>query len=90
MVTVDFFELDNREELRRGRAETICNLCFALKSLRDDRLREYAARYVEILLAPAAEHASCARAFRALYDRDRQRAEEIFRNALAYLESQSP
>jgi hypothetical protein len=90
LVTIDFFELDNREELRRGRAETICNLHLALVSLRVDELREYASRYIEILLAPGAEHASCARAFMALYQRDRSQAEEIFRAAMGYLRSQSP
>jgi len=64
MVTIDFFELDNREELLRERAEAICNLYFVLNSLGDDALREYAAQRVEILLSSASQHASCSRAFR--------------------------
>jgi hypothetical protein len=89
-VTIDFFELDQREELRRERALVLCSLYFALSSLRVESLREHAVRAVETLLAPAAEHASCARAFRVLYDVDRPRAEAIFQAALEYLESQSP
>ena len=89
-VTIDFFELDRREELWRGRAEMIRNLYLALEALRDADLRLYAERAVASLLAPSAEHASCARSFRALYEADRSRAAVIFQGALDYLESQSP
>jgi hypothetical protein len=89
-VTIDFFELARREELWWGRAQVIRDLYIALSLRRDESLHEHAVRAVESLLAPAAEHASCARAFQALYDMDRSRADAIFQSALEYLESQSP
>lgn len=91
-VTIDFFELDEREELWRGRAEAIVGLFIALEALRqgDESLRERAARAIAVLLSPAAEHTNCARSFRELYDRDRSRAAEIAGRVQAYLDSQSP
>jgi len=91
-VTIDFFELDEREELWRERAEVIRNLYIALEALRqgDELLRDRAARAIQTLLSPASEHTNCARSFRALYDRDRTRAVEIAERAQVYLESQSP
>lgn len=90
-VTIDFFELDEREELWRGRAEVIVSLFIAMESLRqgEETLRERATRAVTALLSPASEHTNCGRSFRALYDRDRGRAEEIAERAQAYLDSQS-
>lgn len=91
-VTIDFFELDEREELWRGRAGVIVSLFIASEALRlgDEALRERATRAIGVLLSPAGEHTNCARSFRALYDRDRSRAEEIAGRAQAYLDSQSP
>ena len=91
-VTVDFFELDQREELWRGRAKVIVALFIALRALQNEpeqRAREIATRAVTTLLSSASEHTNCARSFRALYDRDPQRAEEIAELAQAYLDSQS-
>ena len=90
-VTIDFFELDEREELWRGRAGVIVSLFIALEALRqgDVPLRERAAKAVAVLLAPTGEHTNCARSFRALYDRDRARATEIAERVQAYLDSQS-
>jgi hypothetical protein len=92
VVTIDFFELDAREELRRGRATAILTLYTTLELLStgDSRQRRLARRAVSILASPAAEHTNCARSFLALYRRDKQRADEIFHAAQRYLESQSP
>lgn len=92
VVTIDFFELDAREELRRGRAIAILNLYTTLELLRtgDSRQRKLARQALAILVSPAAEHTNCVRAFQSLYRRDQQRADEIFRAARKYLESQSP
>jgi hypothetical protein len=89
-VTIDFFELNRREELRRGRAEVIRNVFVAFLLMGDSRRREQAAEAIETLLAPAAPHASCARAFFSLCQRDRSQAEAIFHEARAFLKSQSP
>ena len=91
-VTIDFFELDRREELWRGRAEAIRNLFFVLERLNkgSEAEKEIAAEALDTLLSPASAHTSCSRAFRALYESDRARAEEIFRAVLVYLKSQSP
>ena len=92
-VTIDFFELAEREELWRGRAEVIVSLYIALRALQNDteeKAREIATRAISTLLSPASEHTNCARSFRALYDRDRARAAEIAERAQAYLDSQSP
>lgn len=90
-VTIDFFELDGREELWRERAEKIWNLYSTLELLRggDVERQALAARAVQVLLSPASGHTSCGRAFRALYEEDRAQAGEIAQTALGYLESQS-
>ncbi len=90
-VTIDFFELDQREELWRERAEKIVALFLALETLQSgsERNRELAGRAIEVLLSSASSHANCSRAFRALYQEDRDRAEEIARAAQFYLDSQS-
>lgn len=90
-VTIDFFELDRREELLRGRAEMVRNLFIALEMLksRSKENRELAARCVENVVSPTSEHTNCARAFRALYDSDRVRARKIAFAAQEYLGSHS-
>lgn len=90
-VTIDFFELDQREELWRERAQKIWNVYSTLELLRggDVERRSLAARAIETLLSPASDHTSCGRAFRSLYEEDRAQAREIARAALEYLESQS-
>jgi hypothetical protein len=90
-VTIDFFELDQREELLRERAEKLVNLFVALEMLRDgnEANRDLAARVIEKVTSTASAHASCARAFRSLYQENRNRAAEIAREAQTYLDSQS-
>lgn len=90
-VTIDFFELDQREELWRERAEKIVALFLALEMLDDgnESRRNLATRAVEALSSPASAHTSCGRAFRTLHGKDRNRANEIAQAAQAYLDSQS-
>jgi len=92
VVTIDFFELDNREELWRERVTVIDHVYMALELMQagDLRQRKHARRSLAWLVSPDAAHTNCARAFRSLYRRDRQRADEIYRAALAYRDSQSP
>jgi hypothetical protein len=90
-VIIDFFELDQREELLRERAEKIVAVFLALEILQSGREenRELAGRAIETLLSPSSAHVNCGRAFRALYQADRDRAEEIVRKAQSYLDTQS-
>lgn len=90
MVTIDFFELDTREELLRGRAEKIRELKLAL-IIKDSNAspanRALAERTIADLQSENSSHCNCVRSFLRLYRRDRLRAEEIFQAAMEYLES---
>lgn len=89
-VTIDFFELDTREELLRERAEQIRSFHMALRLLETggaaDRAEALGA--IEQHKAPYSPHSGCVRAFHALYERDRAEAEEIFALIREYLEPQ--
>ena len=90
VVTIDFFELDTREELLRGRAEKIRELKLAL-IVEDSNLssadKDLAERTIAALHSEKSAHANCVRSFLRLYRHDRPRAEEIFRAAMDYLAS---
>lgn len=82
IVTIDFFELDTRPELLRGRAELLTHLYL---------VREFEARSPvavksrRVLLSHKSAHSNCSRAFDALYDRDRTRATRMYDKACEYL-----
>jgi hypothetical protein len=89
-VIIDFFELDTREELLRGRAEQIRTMMLALivaekppapeaKSLADHTIAR-----LQDLDSP---HCNCVRSFRRLYQQDRARAQSLFHEVLDYLNS---
>ena len=90
-VTIDFFELAQREELWRERAEKIVALFLALQFVRsgDEVDRDLATRAIEKLLSPSSPHTNCGRAFHRLYTEDRNRAAALAQAAQAYLDSQS-
>lgn len=89
-VTIDFFELDQREELWRERADKIVALFLALEVLREgkDANRDLAVHAIETLTSPAGPHTNCGRSFLSLYREDRTRAAEIAQSAQDYLDSQ--
>lgn len=89
-VTIDFFELDTREELLRERAEQVRSFHMALRLLETGSAADQAEAKaaIEGHRAPHSPHAGCVRAFHALYERDRNEAEEIFALIRAYLEPQ--
>jgi hypothetical protein len=91
LVTIKLLELDRREELWRGRARVLVMLFLALQKEHSENraVREIAAGAARSLLSPASPHTNCARAFRALYETDPTRAEELARAAQEYLDSQS-
>lgn len=87
-VTIDFFNLNLREELLEGRARVLDALWAFLELARllpEGEERAYARNSVDLTTAPDAPHASCARAFLALYDRDRGLARRYAVEAQGYL-----
>ena len=83
-VTIDFFELNNREELWQGRFRAIRALWLALEardSSPNPRSRQMARRTIKDITSPDHPHASCARNFLALYSRNIEEAWRVFRLA---------
>lgn len=80
-VTIDFFALNEREELRRERAALMKGTYFALRFRDDDDdvTRETARRWLTDIDTPGQPHANCLRSFVRLYRDDRPRAVEIIR-----------
>lgn len=84
VVTVDLFDLDLRETLIRQRAQQINHLWLALTMIRigpTQEDRDLALSQVMALTSSREPHTNCARAYKGIYDRDQDRALEIYRNA---------
>jgi hypothetical protein len=78
-VTIDFFALNEREELRRERAQMMKGTYFALR-FRDDEdevTRETARQWLARIDTPEQPHANCLRSFVRLYHADPVRAAAI-------------
>jgi hypothetical protein len=90
-VIIDFFELDNREELRRERSSVIVWLWIAhrLLSTGGPVDRSFAQKSIDNMTAPGSPHTSCARAFLKLIGENPTRAEVIATEANDYLGSES-
>lgn len=75
-VTIDFFDLQEREELRRERAEVILTLYLALglENAPNVRRRRLARTAIQQNTAGGFQHTNCARCFVALYRQDPRRA----------------
>jgi hypothetical protein len=90
---IEFFQLNEREELRRGRANQLVSLANALAVIAatdvspDDR--RLAERQVVRLQQPSSAHCSCVRAACDLFQRDPREARRIFQAASDYLDSLS-
>jgi hypothetical protein len=91
-VIIAFFELNERAELQRERAERLVALDDALavleSGLPDDRI-QIAKRDIARLQTPQSAHASCVRAACAAYVEDRERMRAIFAAAREFLDSES-
>jgi hypothetical protein len=90
VVTIDFFELDTREELLRGRAEVIWELKLALiveEHPPTPADKAFARRTIARLQSEQSPHCNCARSFIRLYRRDPARADKIVEATREYLES---
>lgn len=89
-VMIDFFKLNEREELRRERAEKLCDIDKALTVIGSDATaakKIAACRDLERLKASGSPHASCVRAMSALCVADPDAAESLFNEAREFLES---
>jgi hypothetical protein len=90
-VTIAFFELNNREELRRERAELIDSLGIHLETIEDTSVPEArkttAKKTVERMLRPSGRHSSCVQSMVDLYIENRTQAEKLILEARSFLDS---
>ena len=92
-VTIDFFELDTREELIRGRSEVIRELWLALlvldSNLHDDE-KQIAKETIASRGSAMSPHCNCARSFLKLYEKDPAHAKALAKEAIAFLRGLDP
>jgi hypothetical protein len=90
---IEFFRLNEREELRRERANQLVRLANGLEALENPSAlpaqKELARRDIERLQASSSPHTSCTRAACELYQQNPQEAWKIFTAAGEYLDSLS-
>jgi hypothetical protein len=83
-ITIEFFQLNGREELRRGRAEVLCALDNAFGILESNPTayrKRNAEGDIRRLRSAESHHASCVRCACDLYARDRAGARRVFEEA---------
>jgi hypothetical protein len=76
-VTIDFFQLNNRDDLRRQRANVIHALYLVLEALPHyptEVLQREARRLINSQMLPQASHSNCSRCFVRLFQSDPQQA----------------
>ncbi len=90
-VTIAFFELREREELRRGRAKVLrtLHLAFMTEDSSQREEREEAQSAIAQCVSDGSEHASCARSFVVLYRQNPVEAKQLGRLAIASLHKSS-
>jgi hypothetical protein len=90
-VTIDFFELDTREELIRERALAIVAMYFAFDNISSPNAlkKRLAQRNIYTYTAPRSAHTSCCRAYLKVLQSDPHRALDLATQAQAYLDSES-
>ena len=88
-VTIDFFDLDIREELLRDRAVLIkaIYIAFEDRSHPDPLRRKSAEQTLRQIDLPVLEHRNCARSFYHLCQQDIATARQHFEAAIEYLDS---
>ena len=84
-VTIDFFDLDRREPIRKERAHIIRVLFPALKWEHTAETQPYAQRIITEWTGPASPHCNCARSFVRLYRKDPAHAETLYDAAAQWL-----
>lgn len=83
-VTIDFFQLNNREDLRRQRVEVVSGLYLALKGLQsnpDADWKRLANKLINRQMSSEASHANCSRCFVRLFQSDEGRATRLAQQA---------
>jgi len=92
-VMIEFFKLNDREELFRERAYQLIGLANALVVLANQTAhpaeKDRARRTIERLQEPRGPHSSCVRAACDLYQRSPAKAQDLFQAADDYLDSLS-
>ena len=90
-VTIAFFELNNREELRRERAELLDSLGNHLETIEDTTAsaarKALAKNTVRRMLRPSSGHTSCVKSMVDLFIADRNQARKLIDAARAFLDS---
>lgn len=86
-VTIDLFDLQKREELRRERAEVIQQLFIALENENSSRsnLRRMARKAIRQKISGRLQHTNCARCFVGLYRQDPAEAGRLANLATDFL-----
>lgn len=79
LITIDFFELDRRQDLLEDRARLLALLYLARKA------GPSGAPYRRTLCSPQSPHSTCVQAYDALYTLDHAKAKRIFEQAKHYL-----
>ncbi len=89
LITIDFFELNGRETLRKGRAKIIQLIWVAWLILENQQAttadQMYALQTINTALEKGAEHTACARAFYMRCQSDRASANKLAQEAGDYL-----
>jgi hypothetical protein len=92
-VTIDFFSLNDREELWADRFRTIRSLFYTLRSSQTDpdaEVRADALRALDEAVSDAAPQAACARAFLKVAQTDARQAWETYQAAEAFVRANAP
>lgn len=86
-VSIEFFDLEKREELRRERAKVIQTLYIALISTEasNEELREIVQSTLEQRASNRFEHTNCARCFVKLYQQNPEEAKRLAKLAVTFL-----
>ncbi|MBS1812759.1 MAG: hypothetical protein JST84_31620 [Acidobacteria bacterium] len=87
-ITIDLFELDSREDLRRLRAEVIQKLWLAFRTLQQRRSKAdapFARRIIDCACSPQTSQVACSRAFYDLCQNDANTARLFAQEADEYL-----
>ena len=78
-ITIDFFDLDRRDTLRRERAQIIQAIWLAFRTLQKTTAsaadRNDAQQIIDLALSPRSPHTNCAQSFYRLCQQDEQRAQ---------------
>lgn len=84
-ITIEFFDLQKREELRRERAEVIQQLYLALLHENTPTTKRFARSVIRQKTSGGFQHTNCARCFVALYRQNPEQAKHLANSATHFL-----